>query len=141
MIGFIKALASLRNVAILAGLMATAFAVQSLRIKHKNSKIETLKAEKISLEVTLSNYQESQTTNIDTIAELQQVNQQCAAGKKINEANSKQELTRQQQRIADLQEKYSKAQNYANKQKADRPHICGYKVYIDPKLLDILHQD
>lgn len=141
MIGLIKALASLRNVAILAGLMATAFAVQSLRIKSKNSKIEKLKAEITSLEVTLSKYQESQTTNIDTIAELQQENQQCAAGKKINEANSKQELTRQQQRIADLTSKYKKVKDYADNQKSESSYICGYKVYIDPDLVSQLYKN
>ena len=135
MIGFLKGLTSLRNVAILSGLLATAFAVQSLRIKSKNSKIDALKSEIASLEITVSKFDESQQTNLTTIAELRQVNQQCAAGKQINEANSKQELTRQQQRIADITNKYDELR------KQNIQKMGCYSVRIDPNLLEQLYEN
>jgi len=134
-------LLNLRNVAILAGLMATAFAVQSLRIKHKNSKIEKLKAEITSLEITVSKFDESQQTNLTALAKVRAAHQQCAQSRELNEQNAEQELARQQGVLADLTSKYKKVKDYADSQKAESSYICGYKVYIDPELVNQLYKN
>lgn len=134
-------LLNIRNIAIIAGLCATAFAVQSLRINWLKTDKRELKIELLEQKQALKEYELGELDFKKVIAEISAENQQCAAGKKINEANSKAELTRQQQRIADLQSKYDKAKDYAGKQKKDKPYVCGYNVYIDSELVNWLRKD
>lgn len=134
-------LLNIRNIAIIAGLCATAFAVQSLRINWLKTDKRELKIELLQAKQTISNYKEANQTNQTTIAKLQQANQQCAQSRELNEQTAVKELARQQGALADLERKYNKAKEYADKQKKDKPYICGYNVYIDPELVTWLRKD
>lgn len=128
---WLTGLLSLRNIAILAGLCLAAFAVQSMRIKHKNHKIDRLKTEiailNESLDIVLAANQSNQTT----IAELQQANQQCALNREANQIKAAQERTRHQGRIADITDKYEKLR------KTKVVSDCA-NVRLDPAVIELL---
>lgn len=99
-------LLTLRNVAILAGVLGLAFATQSLRIKYKSNKIEKLQVELLSKSEQLKNTLAANKSNQITILKLEEANRLWAFKHEINEAYSKAELESNQKSIAGIKEKY-----------------------------------
>lgn len=110
---------NIRNVAIIAALCLTAFTVQSLRIKAKNSKIDRLQVEIVRLTAEIDKAVSANETNQQTISELSEANQQCVLNSQVNEANSKAQVLLHRERIADITEKF----NEIRKKKSTS--ICG----------------
>jgi DNA repair exonuclease SbcCD ATPase subunit len=141
MIGFLKGLASLRNVAILAGLLAAAFAAQSLRIKWKDGKIDRLETKLINMIALKDTWKhrhtqalEANQTNQTIIAELQQTNQQCAQARELNEQRAAEQTRQHQGRIADIKAKYDELRKKL-------PQLGCANTVIDDSVLDLLYKD
>ena len=126
-------LLNLRNVAILAGLCLTAFAVQSLRIKVKNHKIDNLKAEIVRLDSAIEMAIDTNVTNQNTIHLLKQANQQCALTRQMNEQHARNELNRHKGAIADISKRYE------NLRKAKISSKCA-NVLVDDSVIRMLKQ-
>jgi DNA repair exonuclease SbcCD ATPase subunit len=141
MIGFLKGLASLRNVAILAGLLAAAFAAQSLRIKWKDGKIGRLETKLMDMTALKDTWKhrhtqalEANQTNQTIIAELQQTNQQCARTRELNEQRAAEQTRQHQGRIADIKAKYDELRKKL-------PQVGCANTVIDDSVLDLLYKD
>lgn len=104
-------LLTLRNVAILAGVLGLAFATQSLRIKYKSNKIENLEAEISIKTLELKNTRAANKSNILAIKAQEKELQQCVYKREKNQAQAVVELQTNQKRIADLNNEYEKIRN------------------------------
>lgn len=102
----ISSVLSIRNIAILAGVFGAVILSQWLLLSHKNNRIDKLKNNVHQLEIAIDAAITANETNQQTIAELRQANQQCAQSRELNEQTAQQELTRQSERIADINRKY-----------------------------------
>lgn len=141
MIERLMGIASLRNVAILAGLLGAAFVTQSMRIKWKDSRIDKLKTELLEMESSRDTWKfkhgeavDANQTNLEVITRLQETNQQCVLEKAANEANSKAEAELHQGRIVDLNKKYDELRKKLPKSG------CAAATW-DDSILERLHQD
>lgn len=106
-----KGLASLRNIAILAGVLGLAFATQSLRIKYKSNKIEKLQAEITQLDIAIELALSANESNMLTIESQSKELQQCVYKRDMNETQAITELQNSNERIVDLKSKYEKLRN------------------------------
>ena len=102
----IAKLLTLRNTAILAGVMGAVIVGQWLLVLHKNNRIDKLKFDNSQLEYALDAAINANESNQQTIAELSAANQQCALTREANSKHAEQELTRHKGRVADITNKY-----------------------------------
>lgn len=131
---WITGLLTLRNVAILAGVLGLAFATQSLRIKYKSNKIEKLQVELLSKSEQLKNTLAANKSNQLTILKLEEANRLWAFKHEINEVYSKAELESNAKSIADIRQKYDEI-----RQKMSKLGGC-INFKHDPSLDELLKQ-
>lgn len=124
-----------KGVSVLIGMIALSWFGMWLAIKGKNIQISNRDKTIAKNLKVISNYKESQTTNLSTIQELQVANQQCAQSRELNEQNASEQTRLQNGRIAEYENKYAELKKKLPKMG------CGYTVTIDPDILDGLYQN
>lgn len=107
----IETLLTLRNLAIVGGVMFTAFLVQTKRIGWLKDDVIELKAEKAQLQLNLRDAKEANDFALDTITELRATNEQCALDREANSKLNKKIASAHQERIFELNDEIKSLQN------------------------------